>query len=604
MTPDRALARRVLAALARWNVAVDDFGGDALADTPAGVFARLAAEAALGGLEPVTLLALLKHPLLRLGAPHGHAIAISVLERALAARAAAAHGTAGLAHALAALRDNKAKLHGSDPRRRLTDGATRRRRGSGRSAWPLRLRRSKPAATGLPGVPSLPACHREVIEALARQGRRVCGGRRSPAWRDSVELHESVAAQAFAWRRRLCRPVPYRHVGTRGAPPRSPHARVRIFGLLEARLQNVDRLVLGGLVEGVWPPETRSRSLAQPADAAATRPRSAGAAHRPFGARLRAGARRARGDPQPRGQARRRADRARRASCSGSPRSPARSGGREAQQRGARYRGAGAQPRPRRSARRSRIKAPAPKPPSRARPMRLERHRDRALAARSLHDLRQAHPAAAPLDDIDTPPGARDRGTVIHGAIGDFTETFADRLPDDPLGELHRRRRDGTSRRWRIFPRRGRSGGRASSASPAGSSTARRSAAPSIAARACRDRRRARDPARRAAVHADDARRPHRAARRRHATPSSTTRPARRRAPSRCAAGCAAAHARSRDPAARRLRRHSRGRLDRRARLCAAARRRAGRRSNARSSSKDTHPRRACRSGARQAERA
>ena len=47
VTPDRALARRVLAALARWNVAVDDSGGDALPDTAAGVFARLAAEAAL-----------------------------------------------------------------------------------------------------------------------------------------------------------------------------------------------------------------------------------------------------------------------------------------------------------------------------------------------------------------------------------------------------------------------------------------------------------------------------------------------------------------------------------------------------------------------------
>ena len=68
VTPDRALARRVVAALERWHVAVDDSGGDALAETPAGVFARLAAEAALSGLEPVTLLALLKHPLLRLSA--------------------------------------------------------------------------------------------------------------------------------------------------------------------------------------------------------------------------------------------------------------------------------------------------------------------------------------------------------------------------------------------------------------------------------------------------------------------------------------------------------------------------------------------------------
>ena len=41
---------------------------------------------------------------------------------------------------------------------------------------------------------------------------------------------------------------------------RRPEAdvRVRIYGAIEARLQSVDRLVLGGLVEGVWPPETRA----------------------------------------------------------------------------------------------------------------------------------------------------------------------------------------------------------------------------------------------------------------------------------------------------------------------------------------------------------
>jgi ATP-dependent helicase/nuclease subunit B len=49
ITPDRALARRVLAALERWNVPVDDSGGDPLADTLAGVFSRLAAQVALGG---------------------------------------------------------------------------------------------------------------------------------------------------------------------------------------------------------------------------------------------------------------------------------------------------------------------------------------------------------------------------------------------------------------------------------------------------------------------------------------------------------------------------------------------------------------------------
>ena len=32
---------------------------------------------------------------------------------------------------------------------------------------------------------------------------------------------------------------------------------MRIYGPLEARLQSADRVVLGGLVEGVWPPEPR-----------------------------------------------------------------------------------------------------------------------------------------------------------------------------------------------------------------------------------------------------------------------------------------------------------------------------------------------------------
>ena len=67
VTPDRALARRVMAALSRWNLEFDDSGGDALMETPSGVFARLTAEAVAKGLEPPTLLALLKHPLFRLG---------------------------------------------------------------------------------------------------------------------------------------------------------------------------------------------------------------------------------------------------------------------------------------------------------------------------------------------------------------------------------------------------------------------------------------------------------------------------------------------------------------------------------------------------------
>ena len=47
-----------------------------------------------------------------------------------------------------------------------------------------------------------------------------------------------------------------------------PGARVRILGPLEARLVSVDRVVLGGLVEGVWPPGDAHRSVAVAPDAA------------------------------------------------------------------------------------------------------------------------------------------------------------------------------------------------------------------------------------------------------------------------------------------------------------------------------------------------
>ena len=79
---------------------------------------------------------------------------------------------------------------------------------------------------------------------------------------------------------------------------------------------------------------------------------------------------------------------------------------------------------------------PAPKPPVAARPSRL--------SVTAIEDwLRDPYTVYAkhilrlyPLDAVDTLPGARDRGTIIHGAIGDFTVQFADGLPADPQRQL------------------------------------------------------------------------------------------------------------------------------------------------------------------------
>ncbi|MEM8742556.1 MAG: PD-(D/E)XK nuclease family protein [Pseudomonadota bacterium] len=62
VTPDRQLARQVTLALGRWDILPDDSAGRPLAVTPPGIFLRRVAALA-GGLRPVPLLALLKHPL-------------------------------------------------------------------------------------------------------------------------------------------------------------------------------------------------------------------------------------------------------------------------------------------------------------------------------------------------------------------------------------------------------------------------------------------------------------------------------------------------------------------------------------------------------------
>ncbi|MGH6947767.1 MAG: double-strand break repair protein AddB, partial [Kiloniellales bacterium] len=62
VTPDRDLARRVAAELARWKVAVDDSAGKPLAETAPGSFLRLTAELAASRVAPLPLLAALKHP--------------------------------------------------------------------------------------------------------------------------------------------------------------------------------------------------------------------------------------------------------------------------------------------------------------------------------------------------------------------------------------------------------------------------------------------------------------------------------------------------------------------------------------------------------------
>src|SRR6478609_5892405 len=249
VTPDRALARRVLAALARWNVPVDDSGGDALSDTPAGVFARLAAEAALDGLPPVTLLALLKHPLCRIDAAAG-----STLERAILRGPRPKRSTAGLAHALQTFRVEREKfhrkelssLHRSDPRTAISDTEFNAAVDLV-AALKTALAPLESLPPGLHAFAEIAAHHAEVIRAFGGLTEELAEAFDEIADAGALDVEPADYAELF-------------HAAIADRVVRRPEAdvRVRIYGPLEARLQSVNRLVLGGLVEGVWPPQTRA----------------------------------------------------------------------------------------------------------------------------------------------------------------------------------------------------------------------------------------------------------------------------------------------------------------------------------------------------------
>jgi ATP-dependent helicase/nuclease subunit B len=434
VTPDRSLARRVLAALERWNIAVDDSGGDSLADTEAGRFARLAAAAAIDGLEPITLLALLKHPLLRLGAaPGDHAVAISILERALLRGPRPKPGTQALKDALVHFRANRKDLHKSDPRWLIEehelDAAADLTERLAAALAPLEiLKDDHPLATFV-------ECHRDVLVSLGDD--ETFAGHDGKALMDVLDdLVASPSAQSLSIARRDYPEVFQVSIGDRVVRrPETRDVRVRVYGPLEARLQTADRVILGGLNEATWPPETRSDPwLSRPMrrDLGLDPPeRRIGLSAHDFAQAL--------GMPE--------VILTRAAELAGAPTVTSRFVQRIAALAGddrwkaVVKRGEDYLKLVRALDQPAQVKAaerPAPKPPLEARPTRL--------SVTAIEDwLRDPYTIYAryilrlqPLDPVDTPPGARDRGTIIHGAIGDYTRIFAADPPADPVKELRK----------------------------------------------------------------------------------------------------------------------------------------------------------------------
>ena len=239
VTPDRELARRVAVELRRWAIEIDDSAGLPLNRTPPGAFLRLVLYLAASGLAPVPLLAALKHPLAAGGLEPA---VFRRLARRLEKAILGPRPAPGIAGLRAALRDEDTGLqrfvdrldaclgrlpdlldHGAVPLARLVIPhieAAERLAASATEAGNARL------WVGEAGESAARFCH-ELI-AAARDFPPLSG-------RDYPAVFEALAG------------------GVVVRPAFGRHPRLAIWGLVEARLQQADLLVLGGLNEGSWP---------------------------------------------------------------------------------------------------------------------------------------------------------------------------------------------------------------------------------------------------------------------------------------------------------------------------------------------------------------
>ena len=258
VTPDRALARRVAVELRRWGVEAEDSAGTPLAETSGGRLARLAAEAAASGFKPLDLLALLAHPAVTLGLAREEVVAAAAsLEIGVLRGPAPGPGLAGVAAALRLRRDKRGRRDPL-PRQNLTDRDWKAAedildRLSGAFADFV----ADDAPHDLRALPALAATHAEALLALLAGG----GGEHADhSFGEMLGLLDELAlmppdaailgrfSDYPAFLTTLARE---RVVAPRAA---GGHSRIKILGLLEARLLEVDRIVLGALDESIWPP--------------------------------------------------------------------------------------------------------------------------------------------------------------------------------------------------------------------------------------------------------------------------------------------------------------------------------------------------------------
>ena len=259
VTADRDLARRVSTELMRFGIRADDSGGTLLARSQPAALLTLVSDAALRPGDPVSLLSLIKHPLLSLGLPRATARRAAELVELVALRGATGRPdieTLGAAFEtrLAAIANERHPpfWRGRFGAAALTEGRDLLAR-LNRAVQPLLRLRALPSvalaeiatAAGL----ALEELGRDADGSLAGLYAGDAGQKLADVLRALISAASPFELAPAEWP-----DVAAALIGPEMVKPAAgADGRVAIWGTLEARLQSVDTLVLGGLNEGSWP---------------------------------------------------------------------------------------------------------------------------------------------------------------------------------------------------------------------------------------------------------------------------------------------------------------------------------------------------------------
>ncbi|MGV1821714.1 double-strand break repair protein AddB [Agrobacterium sp. CG160-95] len=271
ITPDRGLARRVATELQRFGIEADDSAGTPLSATPQAGLTQLALEAILRPGDPVPVISLLKHPLSRFGLSLEAFTKASKALELIALRGGRVETEIGNLEAvldaqLAAQRDDR---HPPAWRLALPEGSVDAARDLARriavSTEPLGsafVRRDRSGRSFTDKLPLSDWAERtgRVIEAICADDNNdlatlwsgEAGDKLSGLFGELMESGEILDADGPQWADIFAALV----AGESIKPRSMRHPRIFIFGALEARLQSVDTVVIGGLNEGLWPGQT------------------------------------------------------------------------------------------------------------------------------------------------------------------------------------------------------------------------------------------------------------------------------------------------------------------------------------------------------------